>query len=938
MSRLENIFVFEDEGDAIEDIEEEGDVNSIPLFPSFSNQQFDDYDENDGSYYFNNRNEEYDRNEDEVAFINEMTSIYLDTKLNPIGSLSNNVLDHAHYLMDKWAKCDMGEVGAKTCERILYRMIEEHHFFADTLAERFMTNKLYTIAIDAWARSNSPKKASQRALSILKQLYHDHSTFGDSYLTKPFTITYNAVINTLSKSGHAAEAQELLDFMIEYEGGGEVVPNIISYNGVLDAWARTGDCESASKAEELLMKMRSSSSQIKPDEISYNTVIESYSKIGRPEKAVEIMELMKTDGYAPDNFSYASIISAWARSDEPDETVSQKALDIFQDMMESEEFMDVRTCNAFLDCFAKHGNVEQAELLLNKMESDDEKLAEPSTVSYNAVMNAIITSDKTESHSEAAKKAHTLLLKMNSSDKDNIEPDVFTYSTVIKAYANSGDAKKADELLEEMAILSQKNPSLRPNTVTVNSVISAHAKSNEEGCAERAERILARLEKMYCDSSEDLKPTTVSYTSVIDCYSRDPIYYNSGANKIGVNLQAEKAYQKARIVFDKMEKMALTNPDAKPNVHAYNTFLNVIAKQNSFEAAEMAMQILEKMEQSPEENKPNVVTYTTVMNAIVRSSQENSAAKTREILDRMTGTNTKPNAFSYTIVIDAYAKQRDFQSIMTAQEILEQMEEDYLQRGNLLAKPNTIIYTAVIDAWSKSGFPESGKKAEEVLKRLLRLYKEKKGDPELKPNFLSYNACINAWAKSRTFGKAKKAREILDYMISQYRNEGDITVKPNIFTFTTVMNACAYTIGDQLEKQTALNIAANTYKQIANPEQTEFDRPNHITYATFLKACTNLVPSGDNRDKSMKTVFNKCCQDGQVNELVLKQLKLGLSESQYYEIIESLSPEKKKNESLEKELASLPEEWKQNVKEIERKYRAQSFSRSKRNNKGGRKG
>ena len=90
-------------------------------------------------------------------------------------------------------------------------------------------------------------------------------------------------------------------------------------------------------------------------------------------------------------------------------------------------------------------------------------------------------------------------------------------------------------------------------------------------------------------------------------------------------------------------------------------------------------------------------------------------------------------------------------------------------------------------AWSKSGGSGCGERAEEVLQRMEKLYSEFDNDSNFKPNLLSFNACINAWAKSRSFEKAQRAKGILNRMIQLYK-EGDHDVKPNVFTFTSVLN------------------------------------------------------------------------------------------------------------------------------------------------------
>ena len=98
-------------------------------------------------------------------------------------------------------------------------------------------------------------------------------------------------------------------------------------------------------------------------------------------------------------------------------------------------------------------------------------------------------------------------------------------------------------------------------------------------------------------------------------------------------------------------------------------------------------------------------------------------------------------------------------------------------------------------------------------------------------------------------------------------------------------------------------------------QPNRFGKPNHITYATFLKACRNLIPADtDARESSVNKVFKKCCDDGQVNDLVLRELKSAVvSEDQLQTLLGGLSKDAV--------ISDIPLSWKSNVKEIKRKVR-----------------
>ena len=99
--------------------------------------------------------------------------------------------------------------------------------------------------------------AASRAEALLSQMESKYLA-GDLDL-KPNTFTYNAVINSLAKSGEpgaARKAERVLQNMVNiYKAGGtnDVKPTTIHFNAVLDAFAKSGDGrDAAERAESIL--------------------------------------------------------------------------------------------------------------------------------------------------------------------------------------------------------------------------------------------------------------------------------------------------------------------------------------------------------------------------------------------------------------------------------------------------------------------------------------------------------------------------------------------------------------------------------------------------------------------------------------------------------------------------------------------------------------
>jgi hypothetical protein len=100
---------------------------------------------------------------------------------------------------------------------------------------------------------------------------------------------------------------------------------------------------------------------------------------------------------------------------------------------------------------------------------------------------------------------------------------------------------------------------------------------------------------------------------------------------------------------------------------------------------------------------------------------------------------------------------------------------------------------------------------------------------------------------------------------------GNKDTRPNEFTYTAVLNSCAFLANlDQKFRKKALDTAIFTLVEL---QGSAYGKPNHLTYGTFLKACAHLMPRNDEFWRMVvETVFLQCCKDGQVGKMVQEHL------------------------------------------------------------------
>lgn len=217
----------------------------------------------------------------------------------------------------------------------------------------------YSTVMDAWSRrSGRVKNAAQHCQDVFDRLEFLYNTTGDvSYL--PNTITYNTVITAWAKEGGQEDRVESL---LEKMGP---LADTISYNALLLAFARSGHPDAGQRAEAILRRMPLKNSR------SYTTVIDAYSRsheyhTDSADRAHNLLDEME-DIYdqtrdvmmRPNCVSYSTVINAYSLSNDPKK--AQKAWDILQHMKE----------------LAAEGKNSRAR---------------PSLVSYNSVLNACATS------------------------------------------------------------------------------------------------------------------------------------------------------------------------------------------------------------------------------------------------------------------------------------------------------------------------------------------------------------------------------------------------------------------------------------------------------------------------------------------------------------------------------------------------------------------
>ncbi|KAL3783510.1 hypothetical protein HJC23_009475 [Cyclotella cryptica] len=518
----------------------------------------------------------------------------------------------------------------------------------------------------------------------------------------------------------------------------------------------------------------------------------------------------------------------------------------------------------------------------------------PDVVSYNTCMSCW----KDSGIPGGAARATEILTLLEANITD-IQPDVISYATCIGAWAESsardgGSGRRAEEILTRMYQRSKNDSSLpRPNTRCFNAVLLAYANSRQEGGGKRALELLRFMERLHSEGYEDVRPDSYTLNIVMKALT------NCGENG---------AAQKASQILKRMEEsFSMGDTRLKPDLLSYNIVLDAFAKKGDALAAEALLnQMYERVSKSGGIAKPpNAHSYTAVLSAWARCDDKVMAVKRAEELfndlERKYAageTDVRADTSVYNALINCWAKSGDRQSPYRVTKILDLMEELGLQGGDCDVQPNSRTYCAVLDALAKSRNWKAYSESLAILDRMEELYAE--GFESVRPCARAYSIVISTIARSRKKGKAVKAQEILHRMESEYR-KGNIQARPTVYSYNAVINAAAYTPkGDEREQEEAFKVACLTFDQLI---MSDYLKPSHVSYGTFLKAIQNLMPVSDVRDDLVKSVFRRCCRDGQVGTLVLRSMKQLASPELYQSLLEGESK------------YDLPKSWSANIRE-----------------------
>ncbi len=505
------------------------------------------------------------------------------------------------------------------------------------------TEESYQIALQALVRRGRLRWRREDSLIIcaadeVTVLMHElWGLVGEEMSTETCNLALQAYAACATPRGnrqYAKLAQELLDKM--EENNVEITAESLSH--AVHAWSwqqenlQSGEC--AQRAQENLERLLQKSPDVEILQQSYHWLLEALSKTQSEDSSVQAEKILEAmiklrkkhpESEFPNANSYSNAILALSKargveSASKAQTLLEEAVAAFErgEFQEGTE-PELIAFNGVVSAWARLGRQDRAETVLVMIKRLAQKCSglRPDIVTYNNVLHAYL---KSNDKGTALDRILSLVQKMENNEHPGVKPDSFSYSVVLKAWVQS---KRRDAAVQALKTLNKMRElwvsgdiAARPSNRHFNIVINALAKSRDHLDAKKAHHLLIQMQ-----ASNDCQPDIITYTSVIECYSK-----SNDPEAADISLEL---LQEAKAVYEETK-----DPDIMPNMLTYSLVISATSTNptlpNVQKARDLLLELLELYEETQNVAlQPNVYPFNHVLNCAancIGSSEEKTKA------------------------------------------------------------------------------------------------------------------------------------------------------------------------------------------------------------------------------------------------------------------------------------------------------------------------
>jgi len=282
----------------------------------------------------------------------------------------------------------------------------------------------------------------------------------------------------------------------------KTAPNRVCCNALLAAYARAHPPQWL-KALKLIDLMWECGGEVCPDIVSYNTVMKACGNGQQLEMAFKVYHNMRVRGLEPSIATFGTLITVASDAQRYD-----KVIEVWEWLRQSGLELNITCANAFLSALEKEGRWTDALQFFNSLLSSNSRV-KPNAVTFNIIMSSY------QKRSDPDKVVYVF----EDMFAAGVEPSIVTYNTLICAYGQMGDWQKALDVLKHL-IANDSN--VQPTLATFNQVLAALSEGalNADVVAKPTIAQAAWEVFQHMVSSSAVQPDMVSYNTIITALQR----------------------------------------------------------------------------------------------------------------------------------------------------------------------------------------------------------------------------------------------------------------------------------------------------------------------------------------------------------------------------------------------------------------------------------
>jgi pentatricopeptide repeat protein len=401
---------------------------------------------------------------------------------------------------------------------------------------------------------------------------------------------------------------------------------------------------------------------------------------------------------------------------------------------------DITTFNSVLSAWVRCGRPDRAQAVFDRVPRD---IVTPDDRSYNILLSAYakardgpaaerlleLMCHQWQLQQDRVRKSDELSLGHEQS-LEMIRPDVVSLTTVISAWARSSSpdaASRAQALLNRMSD-SSNALSVRPDLMTLNTVLLCWSRSSTQDSPDRCLALLQQIKDLYATGELKSPPNSFSYAPVINTYA-----------KVGRPSDAHD-------IFEEMYRGFIHDGHThlKPNLQTLTSLLTALGSAGQVERAWAVLgRIRELHDLGVFPNGPDLVAYNIMIDCLLscHDALPDCAVKAYTLLQEMKkNPKTQPDMRLYVYALQASLLTPD--GLDRAVELAREALDVYSAGRECRSYTEYKSVKAIILAFCTAGHPVH---AHNILFEVCDLARENRSPPPDVDDFLSL---VNAWRKS----------------------------------------------------------------------------------------------------------------------------------------------------------------------------------------------